>query len=110
VSVPVNIAEGEGRGSQPEFRRFLRIAYGSLREIETVVLIAIRLRLTAQSSAEPVMRLATEVGRLINGLERTLVNGRQTSAVDSRPTTPDNRRSTTNGRLPTGNCRPPTAD
>ena len=91
VSVPVNIAEGEGRGSQPEFRRYLRIAYGSLREIETEVLIAIRLGFTSQASAQPVMGLATEVGRLINGLQRTLVDSRERSShtAHRRPRTAD---------------------
>ena len=91
VAVPVNIAEGEGRGYQPEFRRYLRIAHGSVREIETEVLIAIRLGFTSQSSAEPVMGLAAEVGRLINGLQRTLIDSRpKISPVGShRPATLD---------------------
>lgn len=40
VSVPSNIAEGQGRGNGKEFSYFLRISYGSLREIETQALIA----------------------------------------------------------------------
>ena len=76
VSVPANIAEGEGRGSQREFRRYLPIASGSLREVETEVLIAIRLGFTSERDARRVVGLATEVGRLINGLLRTLVDKR----------------------------------
>ena len=68
VSIPSNIAEGQGRGGNPEFVRFLRIAYGSLREVETQVIIAERLGYLEQ--ATPLMEQCAEVGRLVNGLIR----------------------------------------
>jgi len=43
VSVPSNIAEVEGRNSPNDFARFLAIAHGSLREVETQLFIAVRL-------------------------------------------------------------------
>lgn len=43
VSVPSNIAEGQGRGVGNEFAHHLRIAQGSLQELETQLLIAERL-------------------------------------------------------------------
>ena len=43
VSVPSNIAEGQGRSSVNDFRRFLAISHGSIREVETQILIAERL-------------------------------------------------------------------
>ena len=73
VSVPSNIAEGQGRGSTAEFIRFLRIAHGSLRELETQVLIAQRLSYISPQNADEIASLAGEVGRLINGLIRSLL-------------------------------------
>src|SRR4030095_9453370 len=67
VSVPSNIAEGQGRRTTPDFLRHLSIANGSLREVETQTLIADRLRYLAQGKCEEIMRLASEVGRLLNG-------------------------------------------
>jgi len=72
VSVPSNIAEGQGRGSPNDFRRFLSISYGSLREVETQILIAKRLYFLTDAQAERVLSLAGEVGRLINGLSNSL--------------------------------------
>ena len=74
VSIPPNIAEGQGRNSSNDFRRFLAISHGSLREAETQTLIAERLNYLNESQAERLINLAGEVGRLINGLSHSLVD------------------------------------
>jgi four helix bundle protein len=72
VSIPSNIAEGQGRRTTPDFLRHLSIAYGSLREVETQILIAIRLRYLAARKCQDAMNIAAEVGRLLNGLMASL--------------------------------------
>ena len=72
VSIPSNIAEGQGRTSTKEFQNFLSIAHGSVREVETQVLIAQRLRYLQDGEAQKVLALAGETGRLINGLLNSL--------------------------------------
>ena len=72
VSIPSNVAEGQGRRSTNEFLRYLSIAHGSLREVETQVLIAARLKYLAEGETSDLMGLASEVGRLINGLSNSL--------------------------------------
>jgi four helix bundle protein len=74
VSIPSNIAEGEGRNSRNEFRHFLSIAYGSLREVETQILLAEALNYLKKDRSNKIMSIASEVGRLINGLSRSLQN------------------------------------
>jgi four helix bundle protein len=71
VSIPSNVAEGQGRGGDPEMVRFLRIAYGSLREVETQTLIAQRLGYANHDQTQMIMDMAAEVGRLMNGLIRS---------------------------------------
>ena len=68
VSIPSNIAEGQGRLSQGEFRNFLGNARGSLSELETQVLIAEKLSFLQKSDAADLLDLAAEVGRILNGL------------------------------------------
>jgi four helix bundle protein len=75
VSVPSNIAEGQGRGSKKEFAHFLRVAHGSLREVETQTLIAARLAYLPATSSDEVLNLASSAGRLITGLINSLRRG-----------------------------------
>lgn len=72
VSIPSNIAEGEGRRSGNEFSHFLSIAYGSLRELETQILIAQRLSYLDDEQVQTLFSMTEEVGRLINGLVNSL--------------------------------------
>ncbi len=72
VSIPSNIAEGQGRDSVKEFLHYLAIAYGSLCEVETQILIASRLKYLEATQTTKLMNRAGEVGRLLNGLSRSL--------------------------------------
>jgi four helix bundle protein len=68
VSIPSNIAEGQGRLSKGEFRVFLGNARGSLSELETQILIARKLDYLKETDAAGLMERASEVGRTLNGL------------------------------------------
>jgi len=72
VSIPSNIAEGQGRGSDKEFVRFLSIAYGSLQETETQVMLAGRLGYLGKGPEQTLLNQCAEVARLLNGLSRKL--------------------------------------
>ena len=75
VSVPSNIAEGQGRQtSDEEFIRYLRIALGSLCELETQAELAVRLKLLDRNVAKAVHSQSSEVGRIVNGLIRSKKN------------------------------------
>ena len=73
VSVPSNIAEGQGRDSTKDFIRYLSIAYGSLMETETQILIAEMRKYVSGDNCQEVLEKSAEVGRLVNGLSRSLV-------------------------------------
>ncbi|HEY1011218.1 MAG TPA: four helix bundle protein [Herpetosiphonaceae bacterium] len=73
-SIPANIAEGHGRLHQGDYLRFLSIARGSLMETETHLELALRLEYINQSQLASIQRLLQEVGRLLNGLIRSLRN------------------------------------
>jgi four helix bundle protein len=72
VSVPSNIAEGQGRNGVAEFRHFLKQATGSLMEVETQVLIAERLKYVSSEIAEDILTSTAELGRVLNGLVNSL--------------------------------------
>src|SRR5271166_4739089 len=72
VSVPSNIAEGQGRRGAAEFRHFLKQASGSLMEVETQIMIAERLCYVSPETAEQVLGSAAELGKVLNGLMNSL--------------------------------------
>jgi len=76
VSVPTNIAEEQARLSTGEFKQFLGHARGSLMEVETQLLVAEELRYLRSDQIDALLSRAGEVGRLLNGLLRSLPNRR----------------------------------
>jgi four helix bundle protein len=75
VSIASNIAEGAARRSSSEFIQYLHIARGSLSEIETQMMIAIDLGFV-EERLSPLNEIA-EVGRILNGLIRSLSRSRR---------------------------------
>ncbi len=72
VSVPSNIAEGYGRNRTLDYLRFLNMALGSLYELETQLLLAIRLRFASGDDLCPGMELVRELDRVLCGLIRAV--------------------------------------
>lgn len=68
VSVPSNIAEGQGRLTKGEFQQFLGQARGSLLEIETQVMLARQLEYVTEAQSDNLLERSAEAGRILNGL------------------------------------------
>ncbi|MEW5975844.1 MAG: four helix bundle protein [Acidobacteriota bacterium] len=72
VSLAANLAEGAERTKTGEFLQFLGIASGSLAETETFLILAGRLGPVREEQSRPVQAQAADVGRMLNGLKRSL--------------------------------------
>ena len=72
VSMPSNIAEGQGRMSRGEFKQFLGHARGSVFELESQVLIARNLAYLNMEEGEFLLERIAELGRVLNGLLKSL--------------------------------------
>ena len=71
-SIPANIAEGWGRQGNKEFQQFLRVAQGSLRELETHLLLSQRVELTTQERVQPLLDEATILSKQLVALQKSL--------------------------------------
>jgi len=82
TSVPANIAEGYGRDSTGSYLQFLKIALGSLCELETHVLLAQRLEAFGGDQSAKILQQLASVGKMPNALIKSL---QQSNARDRRP-------------------------
>ena len=66
VSIPSNIAEGQQRNTQKDFKNFLFIARGSNAEIETQLRICVRLKYLNEEQVKPAMELCSEIFKMLS--------------------------------------------
>ncbi len=72
VSIAANIAEGRGRESTGSFIQFLRTSQGSLKELETHLLLSARVGISSAASVKPLMSKCDELGKMLRSLIRVL--------------------------------------
>lgn len=73
VSIPSNIAEGAGRGTDKEFNQFLNIALGSSFELETQVLLAKEFNYITNEQTIVLTEKVTKVQKMLNGLKKSVL-------------------------------------
>ena len=72
VSVPSNIAEGYGRRSQKEYAQFYSIAYGSLLELETQLILSYNLKFITEEDYKDIDSIREEVSKMLFVMLRKL--------------------------------------
>ena len=72
VSIPANIAEGQGRRLSKEYLYFLANARGSLLELDTHLEIAVRLKYLNREDYSQLRDQLDEVAKILNGLMRAV--------------------------------------
>jgi four helix bundle protein len=72
ASIPANIAEGQGRQHTKEFLNHLSIARGSLKEVETHLLLSQRVGLLDETQVKPLMEMAERISRMLSALRQAL--------------------------------------
>ena len=73
ISIPSNIAEGNGRESEKEFLRFLAIAQGSNAELETQLIICQRLGYMSAEDIRPALLLQEEISKMLRTFIKKLI-------------------------------------
>lgn len=72
ASVATNVAEGHGRENTGSFVQFLRVSQGSLKELETYLLLASRLELIDEARTQNLLGATEEIGKMIRSMIRRL--------------------------------------
>lgn len=71
-SVPANIAEGHGRDNTGNFVQHLRVAQGSLKELETHLILAERVGILPSQDLQTVLMSCESLGKMVRALIRSL--------------------------------------
>jgi four helix bundle protein len=74
ASIPANVAEGHGRKSRKEYIQFLYISQGSLKELETHLILSKRVKLSSSDDINSLLNQCESLGRLLSALIRALEN------------------------------------
>ncbi len=72
ASIAANVAEGHGRESTGSFIQSLRVAQGSLKELETHLILSNRVGLLPEHELSPLLELSEEVGKMLRSMIRKL--------------------------------------
>src|SRR5215510_9484206 len=76
ILVPSYIADGKGRNNTAEYLQKLSAASGSLKVVETQLLVVDRLKYLPMSEIEPSLGLCDEAGKMMTRLTQSLRGGR----------------------------------
>ena len=77
ISIPSNIAEGYGRGSKNDYTRYLRIARGSLYELQTQLEICINLEFIDEIVVADMIEKSREIERTLSSLIAKVQNSQK---------------------------------
>jgi len=72
ISIPSNIAEGQGRNSSREFRQYLAVSLGSLAELETQLIIAQEIRYLTAEELDPLLISIDTIRKMLRALSNSL--------------------------------------
>ncbi len=72
VSVAANIAEGNGRDSTKEYIHHLSFSLGSLAEVETYLVVSVRLGYVKQAAISKLEATCDEIGKMLRSLQKSL--------------------------------------
>jgi four helix bundle protein len=72
ISIPSNLAEGCGRGSDADFKRFVQIATGSALELDYQLFLAYELKYIEHQTYDAISKMLSEVRKMLGGLLKSL--------------------------------------
>jgi len=72
ISVPSNIAEGSSRSSSKEFSHFIKIALGSLYEMETQIILSSEFKMINNQDTSSILDKISTLQKMLNGFLTTL--------------------------------------